>query len=203
VLPPKVNYLDPTTKEALKLLFAPEGSYIQELILTEVVRAVDALSREALADLWQFFSRRLSLPATMTIPGSWPLPIFVLGGRLGGRQMAQLSSDDYKSLDFVRRLWMLVEPHLLRPSSATEFAEIAQDVAPVVRDLLPGVQTVAQRFAIMLFQRQILRLADDLDGHHSVRSWDEDPAAFARRIQPPRSLPPLNRRQRKLQQLPG
>jgi len=76
-------------------------------------------------------------------------------------------------------------------------------VAPVVRDLLPGVQTVAQRFAIMLFQRQILRLADDLDGHHSVRSWDEDPAAFARRIQPPRSLPPLNRRQRKLQQLPG
>ncbi len=36
VPPPKVNYLDPTTKEALKLLFAPEGSYIQELILTEV-----------------------------------------------------------------------------------------------------------------------------------------------------------------------
>jgi len=36
MLPPKVNYLDPTTKEALKLLFAPEGSYIQELILTEV-----------------------------------------------------------------------------------------------------------------------------------------------------------------------
>lgn len=33
---PKVNYLDPTTKEALKLLFAPEGSFIQELILTEV-----------------------------------------------------------------------------------------------------------------------------------------------------------------------
>ena len=36
VPPSKVNYLDPTTKEALKLLFAPEGSYIQELILTEV-----------------------------------------------------------------------------------------------------------------------------------------------------------------------
>lgn len=36
VPPPKVNYLDPTTKEALKLLFAPEGSYIQELLLTEV-----------------------------------------------------------------------------------------------------------------------------------------------------------------------
>lgn len=62
----------------------------------------------------------------------------------------------------------------------------------MVRDLLPGVRTVAQRFAIMLFQRQILRLADDLDGRHSVRDWDEDPAAFARRIQPQQSLPPRN-----------
>ena len=162
VPPPKVNYLDPTTKEALKLLFAPEGSYIQELILTEVkfhmlmrvkfysyltpnlfasfgrtlrglyfeasvvnnsyccicvqvVRAVDALSREALAELWRFFSQRISLPSTMAIPGSWPLPSFVLGGR----QMARLSPEDYKSLDLVRRLWMLVEPHLMRPSTAS------------------------------------------------------------------------------------
>lgn len=181
VPPPKVNYLDPTTKEALRLLFAPEGSYIQELILTEVkfhmlmqveskssltpclfsslvflykfmltiftsekvlrfmliclgasvmnksqvsicvqvVRAVDALSREALAELWQFFSQRGSLPSTMAIPGSWPLPSFVLGGALGGRQMARLSAEDYKSLDLVRRLWILVEPHLMRPTTAT------------------------------------------------------------------------------------
>ncbi|KAG0591725.1 hypothetical protein KC19_1G196600 [Ceratodon purpureus] len=203
VPPSKVNYLDPTTKEALKLLFAPEGSYIQELILTEVVRAVDALSREALAELWHFFSQRVSLPSTIAIPGSWPLPSFVLGGVLGGRQMARLSPEDYKSLDLVRRLWMLVEPHLQRPSSATEFAEIAQDMAPVMKDLLPGVRTVAQRFAIMLFQRQTLRFADDLDGHHSVRYWDEDPAAFARRIQPPKRLPPPKQPERKLQQLSG
>jgi hypothetical protein len=76
-------------------------------------------------------------------------------------------------------------------------------VAPVVKDLLPGVRTIAQRFAIMLFQRQTLRLADDLDGHHSVRYWDEDPAAFARRIRPRQSLPPPKRPQRKLQQLTG
>lgn len=88
------------------------------ILCVQVVRAVDALSREALADLWQFFSQRLSLPAAMAIPGSWPLPMFVFGGMLGGRNMAQLSPDDYKSLDFVRRLWMLVEPHLLRPSTA-------------------------------------------------------------------------------------
>nr|PNR54038.1 hypothetical protein PHYPA_007714 [Physcomitrium patens] len=203
--PPKVNYLDPTAKEALKLLFAPEGSYIQELILTEVVRAVDALSREALAELWQFFSQRLNLSSTLAIPGSWPLPSFIFGGVLGGRQMAQLSPEDYKSLDLVRRLWMLVEPHLMRPSTATEFADIAQDVGPVVKDLLPGVRTIAQRFAIMLFQRQALRLADDLDGRHSVRGWDEDPAAFARRIRPfqARLQPPNPQPRKQLPQLTG
>lgn len=32
----KSKVLDPTAKEALKIVFAPEGSYIQELLLTEV-----------------------------------------------------------------------------------------------------------------------------------------------------------------------
>lgn len=71
-----------------------------------------------------------------------------------------------------------------------EFAEIAQDMAPIVRELLPGVTTAAQRFVIMLIQRQSLRLADDLDGHHSIGEWDRDPAAFARKIRPHRGLPP-------------
>lgn len=83
---------------------------------------MDALSREALAELWQFFSQRLNLSSTLAIPGSWPLPSFIFGGVLGGRQMAQLSPEDYKSLDLVRRLWMLVEPHLMRPSTATGIA---------------------------------------------------------------------------------
>lgn len=30
--------IDPSTKEALKLIFAPEGSYLQELLLTEVIQ---------------------------------------------------------------------------------------------------------------------------------------------------------------------
>jgi hypothetical protein len=150
---------------------------------------VDALSREALSELWYFFSKRVPLPptiATIAIPGSWPLPGMVFGVNT----VAKLSPEDYKSLDLIRRLWLLVEPHLTHPSSAKEFAEIAQDMAPIVRELLPGVTTAAQRFVIMLIQRQSLRLADDLDGHHSVGEWDRDPAAFARKIRPHRGLPP-------------
>jgi hypothetical protein len=78
---------------------------------------VDALSREALSELWYFFSKRVPLPptiATIAIPGSWPLPGMVFGVNT----VAKLSPEDYKSLDLIRRLWLLVEPHLTHPSSA-------------------------------------------------------------------------------------
>lgn len=78
---------------------------------------MDALSREALSELWYFFSKRVPLPptiATIAIPGSWPLP----GMIFGVNRVAKLSPEDYKSLDLIRRLWLLVEPHLTHPSSA-------------------------------------------------------------------------------------
>lgn len=78
---------------------------------------MDALSREALSELWYFFSKRVPLPptiATIAIPGSWPLPGMVFGVNT----VAKLSPEDYKSLDLIRRLWLLVEPHLTHPSSA-------------------------------------------------------------------------------------
>ena len=57
-------------------------------------------------------------------------------------------------------------------------------MGPLAWSMLPGMTTAAQRFLIMLMQRQALRLADDLDGGNSVAMWDADPAAFARFVQP-------------------
>jgi hypothetical protein len=37
--------------EALKVVFSPQGSYAQELVVEEMVAAVDALSKEALGEL--------------------------------------------------------------------------------------------------------------------------------------------------------
>jgi hypothetical protein len=45
----------------------------------------------------------------------------------------------------------------------TEVFEVAQDVLPFLRDLLPGITSSTQRFLVMLLQRQALRLADDLE----------------------------------------
>ncbi|CAM9999773.1 unnamed protein product, partial [Ectocarpus fasciculatus] len=38
---------DPVARDALKLLFSKEGNYVQELVVEELVRMTDALSREA------------------------------------------------------------------------------------------------------------------------------------------------------------
>jgi aarF domain-containing kinase len=48
---PSRERLSPAAKEALLLVFAPQGSYMQELLVEELVAAVDALSREAASEL--------------------------------------------------------------------------------------------------------------------------------------------------------
>lgn len=45
----------------------------------------------------------------------------------------------------------------------TEVFEVAQDILPFLRDLLPGITSSTQRFLVMLLQRQALRLAEDLE----------------------------------------
>ncbi len=71
----------------------------------------------------------------------------------------------------------IVLDYVLAPA---ELAEMAQDLLPVLRDLFPGLTTAAQRFVVMLIQRQALRLADDLDGGNSLREWEQGgPASIA------------------------
>ncbi|KAL3677092.1 hypothetical protein R1sor_027040 [Riccia sorocarpa] len=182
--------LDSSTKEALKMVFAPEGSYVQELLLIELARSVDALSREALAELWRLIASTLRIPglpvpASLLMPGSWPLP--VPGFLFGVTTVATLSEEDRRSLDTVKRLWALTEPSLTRRAPLDILAD-ARDSLPFFLDLLPGVATAAQRFILILLQRQALRFADDLDGTSSVDAWNKDAMAAARGIQPLRSF---------------
>ncbi len=43
--------LDTTSKDALRVLFSTRGSYVQSLLVEELVSAVDVLSREALSEV--------------------------------------------------------------------------------------------------------------------------------------------------------
>lgn len=183
--------VDPAAREALQLIFAPKGSYLQELLLTELVRSVDALSREAQAAVWGSIASRaiLPLPASLSAPGTWPLPLpGMFGGIVRGEWLTgRLSEEDQQQLLTMRRLWTLLEPQLSQtssPASPADFAELVRDAIPVIQDIGPGLAMAAQRFAVMLFQRQALRLADDLDGQRSVDAWERDPASLARLVQP-------------------
>lgn len=81
------------------------------------MRAVDALSRHALAELWSSFamSIRIPLPAALRTPGSWPLPL--PGLLLGLSPTAKLTEEDVKSLETLRRIWALLEPQVQQQSS--------------------------------------------------------------------------------------
>lgn len=176
--------VDLAAKQVLYSVFSPNGSYLQELLLTELVRIVDALSRDAVAEIWQYFASRalVSLPPALTAPKSWPIPL--PGLLFGSSRVATLSAKDHQSLEAVKRLWVLLEPQFIQRPSRQEMREAAGSMIPLISDLFPGVVNTSQRFVLMLLQRQALRLADDLDGKQSVAEWDRDPSAFARRIRP-------------------
>ncbi|GBG66463.1 hypothetical protein CBR_g61506 [Chara braunii] len=178
--------VDPVAREALMLVFAREGSFIQELLLKELTRTIDVLSREACAELWRMATTRLlRLPLPLPLPwslsgrgASWPLPL--PGVAMGAVMMASLTEEDRRSIDTARRiwavvepqLWSLVEPQLMQPVNARGVAEAAQDIVPLLYELLPGFSVTVQRFTIMLLQRLTLRLADDLDGQNSIAEWE-------------------------------
>lgn len=174
--------VDPAAKEVLLLVFAPNGSFLQDVLLIELVRAVDALSREALAELWGFFVSQalFPLPPELSAPKSWLMPLPSLF--FGSRRIASLSQEDEYSLDTVKRLWVLAEPQFRQTTFVSGISELVQGVIPVMPDLFPGIVMATQRFILMLLQRQALRLADDLDGNNSIVVWERDPTAFARHV---------------------
>ncbi|MCO5587978.1 hypothetical protein L7F22_041931 [Adiantum nelumboides] len=176
--------VDFAAKQGLALVFSPNGSYLQELLLTELVRVVDALSRDAVAEIWQYFASRavISLPPALKAPKSWPIPL--PGLLFGSSRVATLSSEDQQSLEAVKRLWILLEPQFIQRPSRLEMREAAGSMLPLMSGLFPGMVNTGQKFILMLLQRQALRLADDLDGKHSIAEWDRDPSAFARRMRP-------------------
>lgn len=93
-------------------------SKTSHFIYLQLVRAVDALSRQAIAELWSSFatSIRIPLSAPLRTPGSWPLPL--PGLVLGLSPTARLTEEDVKSLETVRRIWALLEPEIQQQQSS-------------------------------------------------------------------------------------
>lgn len=174
-----VSPIDPTSKEVLSSLFAPEGSFIQELLLAELVRVVDALSREAIFELWNTFVG-ISLPFSRFVQPTWPIPV---PGLFGVSSMYTLSPEDEEALKLVRRLWKLMGSELNKQTAA-DMTVATHSITALIPDVAAGVTTASMRFWLMLLHRKALRFADDLDGRNSLIYWNRDPAASARHVRP-------------------
>lgn len=182
-----VSSIDSTSKEVLSSLFAPEGSFVQELVLTELVRVVDALSREAFFELWNIFNVKI-FPFPYFLPPlySWPSPL--KGLLFGVNSMTTITDEDQEALKLVRRLWNLVGSQVNQQTVA-DMTIAAGSLRVLIPDLALGVTTASLRFLVMLLHRKALRLADDLDGKNSLVHWNRDPAASARHVKPLRFSP--------------
>ena len=167
--------LDPGTREVLAVLFSPQGNYVQTLLLEEAVRAVDALSREALFSLWTAIVQatpatarlRSALgPASLLIPG---MPLFALASS-GAPPPVRLSQEDQDTLATLRKLTEILLPLPASAPVGTASLQLdvravvatAQQLQPLVPTLAPGLASMGQRFVQLLLQRLLMRTAQDL-----------------------------------------
>ncbi|CAM9540171.1 unnamed protein product [Chrysoparadoxa australica] len=188
---------DPVARDALKLLFAKEGNYVQDLVIEELVRMTDALSREANLAVLRVLQNSLSSPLSpLTFLSTMPLtPLstpFKVQQQVFGRleTVLSLSSDDEETLRTLRRLFDIVRPMVtqqgdeqargrplgafplpppFRPLPPQEVAQLARDVASLLSLIGPGARAMIQRFQVQLTTRQLARLADSLEDQGSRR----------------------------------
>lgn len=176
--------LNEMMREALKVVFAKDGSYAQELIVEELVAAVDAMSREALSE-----ALRLVLGSATVVTALkgvealgplramlMPLPMDMLHSM---EPAVQLTKEDRQALSTLRSVLDLLGGGSRQPLSAVSMMQglqvsnmaavggravrAAGEVVPMLPDLLPGVQVTLELFTRQLVRRMSLRLAEDLE----------------------------------------
>jgi len=188
--PVPVAALDAGTVEMLSVVFAPQGNYVQALLLEEAVRAVDALSRDAVLAVWRATAGAAAAPlrgafapaAAMLPPAATPL-LQLMAGPLAGPPL-RLTAEDESTLAALRRLagLMLPMPPAAPIGAASiqldvrALADAARAVAPLMPAIAPGLSAMGQRFVRMLAQRMLLRAAEDLGV--SAAAIGQPPAAM-------------------------
>lgn len=161
-------------REALLTVFNPRGSYLQELMVGELVAAVDALSREALTSAAMAVLRSgpaaLSSSAVQALgplrPLLLPLPTPVeLISNLA--PAVALTQEDEEALGVVRGIFSLMQrlpPAAMAPqvTDARSAGQAAAELRGLVWELLPGLASSGDLFVRTFFKRLALRTAEVL-----------------------------------------
>lgn len=176
-------------KDALRVVFSVEGTYAQELVVEEMVAAVDALSREALGEALRLaLSSNAAVTTLRSIEALGPLRAMILPmpmpvdflSAMGSR--VTLTAEDRQALTTIELLLNMMGgtgADARRGAGSMDMHSLfamldstlrtgqsvmrgAGELMPIMPELLPGVQATFERFVKQLIRRMALRLADDL-----------------------------------------
>lgn len=182
----KAPVVDATMRDALQVLFSPRGSYLQELLVDELVAAVDAMSREALSQVFAMYLG--SLPATATfraVEALGPFRTFLFPFLTPAELVARLApavavtKEDEEALSVVRGVFQIVEDVGITMQALSDrqtTSRAFQELTPLAPELLPGIARIGELFVRRFLSRVVLRLANALDSssdfEQSMRALD-------------------------------
>jgi aarF domain-containing kinase len=168
---PEDPVISEAVKDAIRVVFSKEGTYAQELIVDELVSAVDAMSREALGEAVKMaLSSATTVAALQSVEALGPLRSMLMPLPMQSLNAlaptVKLTEDDKQALHTIRYIMDALLPSLANlPEAAVagrNAIQAAGELAPMIPSLLPGIQSTMELFVRRLMRRLALRLAEDL-----------------------------------------
>ncbi|KAL3139585.1 hypothetical protein ABBQ38_003904 [Trebouxia sp. C0009 RCD-2024] len=161
--------LDDTSKEILRMVFDRNGSYLQELLVDELVAGADAVAREGISELCRTvlgtppalatFGTLQALGPLRILLAPFPTPFEVLYSL---QPAVAPNAEDQEALLTVRGIWSLLQPNLSLQRDSQQSQQVWDEIYPLVPELLPGLGLTVEMFGRQLLARVALRLAEEL-----------------------------------------
>ncbi|KAK9866008.1 hypothetical protein WJX84_009124 [Apatococcus fuscideae] len=171
-VPAQGHLIDENVKEAIRLIFTREESYIQEVVVDEAVAALDAVGRQAVSTVVGQLLGSVPAMATLSTVSAlgpfrsvvFPLPTPV--DFLSWLQpIVKVTPEDQEALTMVRAISSLLPPSsssTLSPASPAS-GQLAAELYPLLVEVLPGLSRTGELLVRGLLSRVVLRAADELD----------------------------------------
>lgn len=162
-------------KETLRAVFSQEGSYAQQLLVNEMVTAVETMSLSALVELF-----RMVLGSISEFLAIDPLKDRDVRGGLAvamrpfmatmqtvssmvSAPVGELNDEDKHMLSNAKAILEMMEPKSRRGKTPFRVLSAAKDIIPLVPELFPGLFSTLVMCTQEFTRRKALRLAEDLN----------------------------------------
>ena len=162
-------------KEALRAVFSQEGSYAQQLLVDEMVTAVENMSLPALVELFQMVLGSVSMFLAVDLPKDQDMRVGVSAAvgpfmatmhqvsSMVSVPVGELSDEDRHMLSNAKAILEMMEPKSRLTATPLRALAAAKDIIPLIPELLPGLFSTLVMCAQELTRRKALRLAEDLN----------------------------------------